>query len=115
MMWKEEIMNYILSYVGRNPRTLGSTINTICSRIKSREIIFGIIVFIKDDKPVCGTKGWVLSNILNWIKINIHFIDDGYPNIKCVDRLSNPLITTHFLNSKVPSAKQDLTKLLNSF
>jgi len=104
MMWKEEIMNYILSYVGRNPRTLGSTINTICSRIKSREIIFGIIVFIKDDKPVCGTKGWVLSNILNWIKINIHFIDDGYP-----------LITTHFLNSKVPSAKQDLTKLLNSF
>jgi len=106
---------FVLSYVGGNPKTLGSTINTICSRIKSKEVIFGIIVFIKDDKPICGTKGWVLSNILNWTKINIHFVDDGQPNIKCVDKLNNKLITTHYLNSKTPSAKQDLTKLLDSF
>lgn len=107
------IPKMILSYVGGNPKTIGSTTNTIISRIKSKEILFGIIVYLKKPEPICGTKGWILSHIsLTNPNLKIHFIDDGKTNIECVNKLDNPNIIAHFNDSKKPNAKSNLTTLL---
>lgn len=50
----------ILSYIGKNLKTIGSTTNTIVERIKSKEILFGIIIYLKKSEPICGTKGWII-------------------------------------------------------
>ena len=72
----------ILSYIGGNPKTVGSTTNTIIQRIKSKEVIFGIIVYLKKPEPICGTKGWFLSHLSKFNpELKIHFIDDGKTNI----------------------------------
>ena len=103
----------ILSYIGGNPKTVGSTTNTIIQRIKSKEVIFGIIVYLKKPEPICGTKGWILSHLSKSNPdLKIHFIDDGMPNIECVNKLSNPNISTYFHNSKDSNSKNNLSQLL---
>lgn len=103
----------VLSYIGGNPRTIGSTINAIIQRIKSKEVLFGIIVYLKESEPICGTKGWILSHLSSSNPgLKLHFIDDGKPNIQCVNKLANSNITTYFHDSKDPNSKSNLTQLL---
>lgn len=103
----------VISYIGGNPKTIGSTVNSIIQRIKSKEVIFGIIVYLKQPEPICGTKGWVLSHLASANPgLKLHFIDDGMPNVQCVKKLENPNISTYFHDSKNPNSKSNLTQLL---
>jgi hypothetical protein len=50
----------------------------------------GIIVYRKSNIPTCGTKGWVISKILDTNKnIKIHFIDDSRKNIECIENIKS--------------------------
>jgi len=103
----------IISYIGGNPKTVGSTTNSIVQRILSKEIIFGIIVYLKKPEPICGTKGWILNHLIQSNPgLKLYFIDDGMTNIECVNKLSNPNIKTYFHNSKASNSKNVLTELL---
>lgn len=103
----------VISYIGGNPKTIGSTTNAIIKRIKSKEVLFGIIVYLKEPEPICGTKGWILSHLSSSNPgLKLHFIDDGKLNIQCVNKLVNPNIITYFHDSKNPNSKSNLTQLL---
>jgi hypothetical protein len=103
----------IISYIGGNPKTVGSTTNSIIQRILSKEIIFGIIVYLKNPEPICGTKGWILNHLIQSNPgLKLYFIDDGMTNIECVNKLSNTNIKTYFHNSKASNSKNVLTELL---
>ena len=66
----------VISYIGGNPETIINTINTIKPRILSGELILGIIVYNKNNIPTCGTKGWIISKIIDVNKnMNIYFIE----------------------------------------
>ena len=77
------------------------------TRIINNEILFGIIVYTKNEKPLCGTKILEVND-----KINIYFIDDSKKNIKCVDNINNVKINTFYIN-KHKNPKIHLIKLLN--
>jgi hypothetical protein len=91
----------IISYVGKNKNTLGSTINSILKRIKMDEVKLGIIVHTKNIMPIEGTKGWII-NLINEIlpNLEIYFIDDSIVNIKCVSKIKNNKIHVYFINNK---------------
>ena len=102
----------IISYIGKNPNTLGSTINTIVSRIKSKEVKLGIIVYIKNEALLEGTKGFVINLLINTLpELIIYFIDDSIVNIKCVNNIKNNNLFTYFINKKY-YPKNKLNKLL---
>ena len=102
----------VISYIGKNPNTLGSTINTIVSRIKSKEIKLGIIVYIKNEELLEGTKGSVINLLINTLpELIIYFIDDSIVNIKCVNNIKNNNLFTYFINKKY-YPKNKLNKLL---
>jgi len=104
----------VISYIGGNPTTLSNTINTIRPRIISNEIILGIIVYRKNDIPTCGTKGWIISKILDINKkIQIHFIDDSRKNIQCIENIQSGNVRTYYINKK-KNPKRYLTKILSS-
>ena len=107
----------IISYLGNNPKTKYTTTKSIKSRLKSNEILLGILVYTKDEYPSCGTKGWVINKILttNLNIKKIYFIDDSITNIKCINNINNPNIITHFIDkrSKIEPPKVQLDKILN--
>jgi hypothetical protein len=88
----------IISYIGGSKKTFVNVVNDIVPRIKSNEVKLGIIVYTKDEKPICGTKGWVLSMLQSINpKLTIYFIDDSSINVKCVKN-TNSNIKTYFIN-----------------
>lgn len=102
----------IISYIGGNPQTIKNTIDTIRPRILSDEVILGIIVYRKDHVPTCGTKGWIVSKIIEVNRmIGIHFIDDSKKNIRCIENVGSNQIKTYLIN-KYNEPKKYLTKLL---
>ena len=107
----------IISYIGGNKNTRGSTINLIVPRIQSKEVIMGIIVYKKDAMPTCGTKGWMLSKIKSvFSKMIIYFIDDSYKNINCVKNVNNKYIKSFLIDKRGSNPKSQLIstlKLLN--
>ena len=106
------IQKCIISYIGGSPKTIKNTIETIRPRIQNKEILLGIIVYNKNTNPICGTKGWIISKILNINKImNIIFIDDSMKNIQCIENVGSPNIKTYFIN-KNKEPKKYLSKLL---
>ena len=77
------------------------------------ELILGIIVYNKNNMPTCGTKGWIISKIIEINEnINIHFIDDSKKNIECVENIKSNNINTYYIN-KYKNPKQYTTKVLN--
>ena len=91
----------IISYIGGNPKTIQDTTNVIKERLKNNEILLGFIVYNKSNYPKIGTKGWLISKIMNYNKdMHLYFIDDGIKNIQCVKNLNNNNITTFFINKK---------------
>ena len=103
----------VISYIGGNPETIRNTINTIKPRILSEELILGIIVYNKNDNPTCGTKGWIISKIMEVNEnMNIHFIDDSKKNIQCVENIKSANIKTYYIN-KYKNPKQYTTKVLS--
>jgi hypothetical protein len=105
--------NY-LGDIGGKEKTIINTTNIIKSRIEKNEIILGIIVYKKNNLPTCGTKGWILSKIIDSNnKIKIIFIDDSKKNIECVENINANNIKTYFVN-KYKNPKYYLTKLLNN-
>lgn len=82
----------VISYIGGKPETIIDTTTIIKQRILSDEVILGIIVYNKDKAPNPGTKGWIISKIIDVnININInmiiHFIDDTWDHICCVNEI----------------------------
>jgi len=103
----------VISYIGGNPITISNTISTIKPRIINDEILFGIIVYNKNHIPTCGTKGWIISKMLEVNNnIKIYFIDDSKKNIECVKNVNSPRIKTFYVN-KHKDPKTHLDKLLN--
>jgi len=103
----------VISYIGGNPNIIRNTTNTIKPRILSDELILGIIVYNKNNMPTCGTKGWIISKIIEINEnINIHFIDDSKKNIECVENIKSNNINTYYIN-KYKNPKQYTTKVLN--
>jgi hypothetical protein len=103
----------IISYISGSPTTIKNTINTMTPRILSNEVILGIIVYNKNDQPSCGTKGWILSKIIELnVKLNIFFIDDSKKNIQCVNNIKSNNIKLIYIN-KNKDPKTYLTKILN--
>jgi hypothetical protein len=103
----------IISYIGGNPNTIKNTFDLIKPRVDSNEVILGIIVYSKDNIPSCGTKGWILNQIIinnSFIK-KLYFIDDSKKNIYCVKNLKNPYIKTYFID-KHNKPKDQLNKIL---
>ena len=87
----------IISYLGNNLKTKYTTTKSIKSRLKSNEILLGILVYTKNDYPTCGTKGWVINKILTTnsnIK-KLYFIDDSSTNINCINKI---IIWFFFMN-----------------
>ena len=104
----------VISYIGGKEKTILDTTSTINSRLKSNEIIFGIIVYNKNNTPSCGTKGWIISKFIDVNKnIKIHFIDDSKKNIQCIDNVKSDNIKTYYINKK-KNPKNYLTKILNT-
>ena len=102
----------VISFIGGKKETVESTRASLIPRIKSGEIMAGIIVYTKDSMPVCGTKGWIISIIKKETSIKtIHFIDDSRKNIECVNNLEDPNIKTYYINKR-RNPKQYLIKLL---
>ena len=103
----------VISYIGGNPETIINTINTIKPRILSGELILGIIVYNKNNIPTCGTKGWIISKIIDVNKnMNIYFIDDSMKNIECVENVKSDNIKTYYIN-KFKNPKKYTTKVLS--
>lgn len=105
----------IISYIEENPKTILNKINTIKKRLFSNEIILGIIVYTKNNIPSSGTKGWIISKIIDVNQnIKIHFIDDSEKNIQCVDNLKSNNVKSYYIN-KNKNPKTYLTKILSRF
>ena len=103
----------VISYIGGNPETIKNTINTIKPRILSGELILGIIVYNKNNIPTCGTKGYIISKIIDVNKnMNIYFIDDSMKNIECVENVKSDNIKTYYIN-KFKNPKKYTTKVLS--
>ena len=91
----------IISYIGSNLNTFGSTINSIVPRIQSGEVKLGIIVHVKNIQPIIGTKGYIINLISKILpKLKIYFIDDSLVNIKCVNHIKNNNIYTYYINKR---------------
>lgn len=104
----------VISFIGGKKETIESTKATLIPRIKSGEIMAGIIVYTKDTMPVCGTKGWFISIIKKETSIKtIDFIDDSRKNIECVKNLNDPNIKTYYIDKK-RNPKQYLIKIVKS-
>jgi hypothetical protein len=105
----------IISFLGNNPKTKYTTIKSIKGRLKSNEILLGILVYTKQGYPSCGTKGWVINKIIsNNLNIKkIYFIDDSIININCINNINNPNIITYFIDKHI-SPKEQLNKILNN-
>jgi hypothetical protein len=100
----------VISYIGGNPKTIISTKEYIKKKIEMEEVLFGIIVYQKDNKPKCGTKGWIIKKILeNNVKLKIDFIDDSRKNISCVKGLNDSRVKVHLINKRV----EPKTQLIN--
>ena len=83
-------------------------------RILSGELILGIIVYNKYNSPKPGTKGWIISKIIDANKsMHIYFIDDTRVNIECVQNLHLANITTYYID-KYNTPKENTTKYLLS-
>jgi len=107
------ISKCVISYIGGKPETIINTIASLKPKITSNEILFGVIVYKKDNNPISGTKGWLITKILEANKfINIHFIDDSRKNIECVDNIGSEKIKTYYIDSN-KNPKVYLDKLLN--
>lgn len=105
----------IISYIGGSPKTIKSTIEAIKPRVDNNEILLGIIVYTKDEKPSCGTKGWIINVILqnNLFIKNLYFIDDSKRNVKCVKNLNNLNIKVYLIDKySTRSPKNQLNKIL---
>ena len=103
----------IISYIGGSPKTILNTTTTIKKRLLSDDIMLGIIVYNKNDIPSCGTKGWIVSKIINTHEnIKIHFIDDSKKNIQCIDNVKSNNVKTYYINKK-KNPKEYLTKILS--
>jgi hypothetical protein len=108
-----DLSKCVISYIGGNPTTVLNTTNTIKQRLLSGDIILGIIVYNKNDMPSCGTKGWIISKIINTHEnIKIHFIDDSKKNIQCIENVKSNNVKTYYIN-KNKNPKEHLTKILN--
>jgi hypothetical protein len=107
----------VVSFIGGKQETIDTTKATLIPRIKSGELIAGIIVYNKDRMPVCGTKGWIISKIKTKCNIDkIIFIDDSMKNIECVNNVKDPNITTHYIDKNLKgdqNPKQQLIRLLD--
>ncbi len=95
----------IISYVGRNMNPEGRRIMTqkaIAERILSKQVLFGILVFVKLKKikhntNFAGTKRTPIELIYKFNKINkVYFIDDSYSNIESVNSIQNESIISIF-------------------
>ena len=107
------ISKCVISYIGGKPETIINTIESLKPKITSNEILFAVIVYKKDNNPISGTKGWLITKILEANKfINIHFIDDSRKNIECVDNIGSEKIKTYYIDSN-KNPKVYLDKLLN--
>lgn len=99
-----------ISYIGsRRSRYYTSAISDIINRIKSGQILFGLIVFTKQG---IGSKGWIINEILtkfNTIKSSSIFIDDCIINYNSVKSYC-PYITSHLFQNN-----DDLLKILEDF
>ena len=79
----------IISFIGGNPNTLGSTINSIVPRIQSGEIKLGILVYTKNNIPIVGTKGWIIKIMREVLQnLEIYVIDDSIINIRCIENVN---------------------------
>lgn len=104
----------IISYIGHNLVTKANTINNIIPRIKSNEVKLGIIVYNKNNKPIVGTKGWIIKLLRESLpNLIIYFIDDSIQNIKSVFKVKDHNIHIYYIN-KFNNPKQYLKKILYS-
>ena len=116
-----DVPKCVISYIGGNQTTFTNTTKTITNRLKSNELILGIIVYNKDKDPNPGTKGWIISKIIDVNKdMNIHFIDDSWGNICCVNTIKEVHkdkkdihINIYYINKKQLGPKEKITTILN--
>ena len=100
----------IISFIGGNPNTLGSTINSIVPRIQSGEIKLGILVYTKNNIPIVGTKGWIIKIMREVLpNLEIYIIDDSIINIRCIDKVKDKNIHIYYIDKN----KQSKIKLNN--
>ena len=103
----------IISYIRGRPETILKSTKTMKFRLDNNEILLGIIVYNKDEKPILGTKGWFISQIIDINKnIKINFIDDAKINVECVESVNSPNIISHFID-KSKSPKKQLNSILS--
>ena len=104
----------IISFIGKNRNTMASTINSIVPRIQSGEILLGILVYVKKDIPIEGTKGWIIKIIREILpKLVIFYIDDSIININCIHKIKDNNIHIYFID-KNNQPKYKLNKLLSN-
>ena len=73
----------------------------------------GIIVYRKDDRPLCGTKGWMIMRLLEVNdRMIIYFIDDSRRNVKCVNNVGSTRVKSYFVDKR-KDPKGYLTRLLH--
>lgn len=111
----------IISYIGGNPKTISSSTTAMKLRVDKGEILLGIIVYKKNEMPIIGTKGWVISQIMDINKeLNITFIDDGQTNVNCVNAIEHDInpelrkITTYFIDKHSKSPRETLNTILSN-
>ena len=111
----------IISYIGGNPETIYSSTTAMKLRVNKDEILLGIIVYKKNEMPIIGTKGWVISQIMDINKeLNITFIDDGQANVNCVNAIEHDIIpehrkiTTYFIDKHRKSPRETLNTILSN-
>ena len=103
----------VISYIGGNIVTVKNTTETIKKRIIGGEVRLGIIVYRKDDRPLCGTKGWMIMRLLEVNdRMIIYFIDDSRRNVKCVNNVGSTRVKSYFVDKR-KDPKGYLTRLLN--
>ena len=103
----------VISYIGGNIVTVRNTTETIRKRIIGGEVRLGIIVYRKDDRPLCGTKGWMIMRLLEVNdKMIIYFIDDSRRNVKCVDNVGSSRVKSYYVDKR-NDPKGYLTRLLD--
>ena len=111
----------IISYIGGNPETIYSSTTAMKLRVAKDEILLGIIVYKKNEMPIIGTKGWVISQIMDINKeLNITFIDDGQTNVKCVNAIEHDInpelrkVTSYFIDKHSKSPRETLNTILSN-
>ena len=86
---KNEMPKIIISYLGNNIRTKEIAIKYIRNRILTEEILFGILVYVKDFDACKNSKGHFIQILENkFPSILFYFLDDSEIHIQNVSKMT---------------------------